>query len=244
MLYLMKLYIIGFGPGSYEGMTIAAEKAIEDSDIIAGYTVYADLLKKYFPEKEYYSTPMRRERDRVIFALEQSKLRNTALVCSGDSSVYAMAGLAYELSEDYPDTDIIPVAGVTAALSGGALLGSPLTNDFAVISLSDLLTPAEKIDRRLEAAAMGDFTMVLYNPSSKKRKGYLKHACEIMLRYKSPETVCGYVRNIGREGEEYGILTLSELCGFEADMFTTVFIGCAETRIINGKMVTPRGYDL
>ena len=240
----MKLYIVGFGPGSFEGMTIAAKNAIDDSDIIAGYTVYGELMKKHFPEKEFYCTPMRRERDRVIFALEQSASCNTALICSGDCSVYAMAGLAYELSENYPHTEIIPVAGVTAALSGGALLGSPLTNDFAVVSLSDLLTPMEKIEKRLEAAAMGDFTVVLYNPSSKKRSGYLKRACEIMLRHKSPETVCGYVKNIGREGEEYGILTLSELCDFQADMFTTVFIGCAETKVIGGKMVTPRGYEL
>ena len=240
----MKLYVVGFGAGNYEGMTIAAQKAIEDSGLITGYTVYTELIKEHFPDKEYYSTPMRQERERVEYALSQAETRNTALVCSGDCSVYAMAGLAYELWEKYPAAEIIPVAGVTAALSGGAVLGAPITNDFAVISLSDILTPKEKIEKRLECAAMADMCVALYNPSSKKRADHLKWACEIMLRYKSHATVCGYVKNIGRDGEESRVLTLAELSNIDADMFTTVFIGCAETKIINGKMVTPRGYRL
>lgn len=153
-----------------------------------------------------------------------------------------MAGLALELSANYPNTDIEIVAGVTAALSGGAVLGAPLTHDFAVISLSDLLTPWEKIEKRLACAAMGDFTTAIYNPSSKKRTDYLAKACDITLKYKSHETVCGYVRNIGRIGMESGVMTLAELRDFKADMFTTVFIGNSETKNINGKMVTPRGY--
>lgn len=240
----MKLYVVGFGAGNYEGMTIAAQKAIEDSGLITGYTVYTELIREHFPDKEYYSTPMRQERERVEYALSQAETRNTALVCSGDCSVYAMAGLAYELWEKYPAAEIIPVAGVTAALSGGAVLGAPITNDFAVISLSDILTPKEKIEKRLECAAMADMCVALYNPSSKKRADHLKWACGIMLRYKSPATVCGYVKNIGRDGEESRVLTLAELSQIDADMFTTVFIGCAETKIINGKMVTPRGYRL
>lgn len=240
----MRLYVVGFGAGNYEGMTIAAQKAIEDSGLITGYTVYTELIREHFPDKEYYSTPMRQERERVEYALSQAETRNTALVCSGDCSVYAMAGLAYELWEKYPAAEIIPVAGVTAALSGGAVLGAPITNDFAVISLSDILTPKEKIEKRLECAAMADMCVALYNPSSKKRADHLKWACGIMLRYKSPATVCGYVKNIGRDGEESRVLTLAELSQIDADMFTTVFIGCAETKIINGKMVTPRGYRL
>ena len=235
---------MGFGAGNYEGMTIAAQKAIEDSGLITGYTVYTELIREHFPDKEYYSTPMRQERERVEYALSQAETRNTALVCSGDCSVYAMAGLAYELWEKYPAAEIIPVAGVTAALSGGAVLGAPITNDFAVISLSDILTPKEKIEKRLECAAMADMCVALYNPSSKKRADHLKWACGIMLRYKSPATVCGYVKNIGRDGEESRVLTLAELSQIDADMFTTIFIGCAETKIINGKMVTPRGYRL
>lgn len=240
----MKLYIVGFGAGGIDGMTLAAKKAIEDCGLITGYTVYTELIGKEFPNKEFYSTGMRQERERVEYALSEAQKRNVALVCSGDCSVYAMAGLAYELWEMYPNTEIIPVAGVTAALSGGAVLGAPLTNDFAVISLSDLLTPREKIEKRLECAAMADMCVALYNPSSKKRTDHLKWACEIMLRYKSPDTVCGYVRNIGRDGEESCVLTLSELADTQADMFTTVFIGCAETKVICGKMVTPRGYRL
>lgn len=240
----MKLYIVGFGCGSREGMTIEAEKAIGRSDLIVGYTVYTELLMEFFPEKEFYSTAMRQEKQRVEYALEQAESgRTVSLICSGDSAVYGMAGLAFELSEKYPNTEIEPVAGVTAALSGGAILGAPLTHDFAVISLSDLLTPIEKIFRRLKCAAEGDFTIALYNPSSKKRADYLEKACKILLEYKAPDTVCGYVKNIGRQGQESRVLTLRELEKTQVDMFTTVFIGNSETRNIGGKMVTPRGYE-
>lgn len=240
----MKLYIVGFGCGSREGMTIEAEKAIWHSDLVVGYTVYTELLREFFPEKEFYSTAMRQEKQRVEYALEQAESGKTvSLICSGDSAVYGMAGLAFELSEKYPNTEIEPVAGVTAALSGGAILGAPLTHDFAVISLSDLLTPIEKIFRRLKCAAEGDFTIALYNPSSKKRADYLEKACKILLEYKAPDTVCGYVKNIGRQGQESRVLTLRELEKTQVDMFTTVFIGNSETQNISGKMVTPRGYE-
>lgn len=160
----MKLYVVGFGCGSYEGMTLEAEKAISESDIITGYTVYTDILKKYFPQKEFLSTGMRQEKERVELALKTaSEGMTVSLVCSGDSEVYGMAGLAYELSYLYPQTEVITVAGVTAALSGGAVLGAPLTHDFAVISLSDLLTPWEKIELRLKCTAMADMTVVLYS---------------------------------------------------------------------------------
>lgn len=238
----MKLYVVGFGGGNREGMTFEAEKAIIKSDLIVGYTVYTELVRKIFPEKEYISTGMRQERDRVETALKESRSRNVALVCSGDSGVYGMAGLAIEMSVNFPETDIEVVAGVTSALSGGAVLGSPLTHDFAVISLSDLLTPMDRIIKRLRCASEADFTIVLYNPSSKKRADYLQKACDVMLEYKSPETVCGYVRNIGRDGQTSRILKLAELRETAVDMFTTVFIGNSETAVINGKMVTPRGY--
>ena len=233
---------MGFGAGNYEGMTIAAERAISESSLIVGYTVYAELMKKYFPEKRYEVTAMTKERDRVILALERAQNETVSLICSGDSGIYGMAGLALELAENYPDADIEIVPGVTAAVSGAAVLGAPLTHDFAVISLSDLLTPWEKIEKRIMLAAEADFTVVLYNPSSKKRADYLAKACDIMLRHKSPVTVCGYVKNIGREGEESHILTLSELRDTPVDMFTTVFVGNSETKAIGGKMVTPRGY--
>lgn len=238
------LYIVGFGSGSVEGMTIEARNAIEESDLVVGYTIYAELMKIHFPEKRFYTTSMRQERERVIFALEKAdEGQNVSLICSGDSGVYGMAGLALELSCSYPDVEIEVVAGVTAALSGGAVLGAPLGHDFAVISLSDLLTPWDKIEKRLECAAAGDFVIILYNPSSKKRSDYIAKACDIILHFKSAETVCGYVRNIGRKGQKSRILSLGELSACdEIDMFTTVFIGNSETKELNGKMVTPRGY--
>ncbi len=237
------LYVVGFGPGEHSGMTFAAETAIIKSDIVVGYTVYTEIMAKQYPDKKFVSTGMRKETERVKYALEEAANGKTvSLVCSGDSGVYGMACLALEMWEKYPETEIEVVSGVTAALSGGAVLGAPLTHDFAVISLSDLLTPWEKIEKRLECAAMGDFAVAIYNPSSKKRADYLMRACDIMLKYKAPDTVCGYVKNIGRDNEESGIMTLSELRNFSADMFTTVFVGNSETKNINGRMVTPRGY--
>lgn len=239
----MRLYVVGFGCGSRENMTLEAENAIMESDIVVGYTVYAELMKQYFPEKEYLTTGMRQERDRVLLALENAASGKTvSLICSGDSAVYGMAGLAIELSVKFPDVEICPVSGVTAALSGGAVLGAPLTNDFVVISLSDLLTPKEKIISRLRLAAQSNMVIVLYNPSSKKRAGYLAEACNIIMEFRPAETVCGYVRNIGREGQMSRILTLGGLAGENVDMFTTVYIGSSETKLLCGKMVTPRGY--
>lgn len=239
----MKLYVVGIGCGNRNGMTVGAEKAVLESDIIVGYTVYAEQIKRMYPEKECMSTGMKQETERVELALRfASEGKNVSLVCSGDSELYGMAGLALELAVKHPDVDVETVAGVSAAFSGGAVLGSPLTYDTAIISLSDLLTPTEKIVKRLRCAADGDFVIVLYNPSSKKRADYLKKACDIILEYRSPDTVCGYVRNIGRDGEESCLLTLSQLRDTSVDMFTTVFIGSSETKIIGGKMVTPRGY--
>lgn len=238
----MKLYIVGFGSGDSGGMTVAARDAISGSDLIVGYTTYADIVRNFFPEKKFLSTGMRQERERVMLALSEAQSKTVSLVCSGDSQLYGMAGLAIELGIQYHDVDIEVVPGVSAAFSGGAVLGSPMTHDFAAISLSDLLTPMEKIEKRLKCAADGDFVIVLYNPSSRKRSDYLKKACSIILEYRNPDTVCGYVKNIGRDGQSARLLTLSELRDTEADMFTTVFIGNSETRIIDGKMVTPRGY--
>lgn len=236
------LYVVGIGAGSRDGMTIAAEKAIISSELIVGYTKYVELLREHFPEKKYSSTGMKQERERVEFALKESADKTVSLVCSGDPQLYGMAGLACELSGSYPDVEIKVVSGVTAAFSGGAVLGSPLTHDFAVISLSDLLTPAEKIRKRLECAAECDMVIVLYNPSSKSRSDYLQKACDIVLKHRSGDTVCGYVRNIGRESEVSRIMTLAELRNNAVDMFTTVYIGSSETKVIGGKMVTPRGY--
>ena len=239
-----KIIVTGIGPGDYEQMTIRAVKALEGCDVIAGYTVYVDLLREHFPDKEFLSTPMRRETERVTLAFEEaSKGKTVAFVCSGDAGVYGLAGLILSMREEYPDTEVEIIPGVTAALSGAALLGAPLIHDFCLISLSDLLTDLEKIETRLRKASQADFSIVLYNTSSRRRKDYLEHACEIMLEYKAPETVCGIVKNIGREGEDARVLTLAELKNTQVDMFSTVFVGNSETVSINGRMVTPRGYN-
>ena len=239
----MKLYIVGTGAGNAGGMTLDAQSAILGSDLVVGYTVYVELLRKIFPDKNYLATGMKSEVERVKLALEEARNgKVVSLVCSGDSGVYGMAGLALELSVDFPGVDIEAIPGVTAALSGAALLGAPLGHDFAVISLSDLLTPWEIIEKRLRMAGEGDFAIALYNPSSKKRADYLARACDILLEVRSPQTVCGIARNIGREGCSYQVMSLGELRKTSVDMFSTVFIGNSSTRNIGGRMVTPRGY--
>ena len=240
-----KLFIVGLGPGGEAFMTAQARAALEEAEVLCGYTVYIELVAHLFPGKETYTTPMRQELDRCRWALETASGGKTvALVCSGDAGVYGMAGPALQLAARWPDVEITVIAGVTAALSGGAVLGAPLGHDFCVISLSDLLTPWEVIENRLRCAAMGDFSICLYNPASHKRKDYLQKACDILLAAgKEPETVCGYVRSIGREGEEGNIVSLTELRDTALDMFTTVFIGSSTTLRVSGRMVTPRGYE-
>ncbi len=240
---MSKLYVVGIGPGAYEDMTLRAIQALEQCALIVGYKVYNELVRPHFPDKEYYETPMTGEVERCRYALERAQKGTlTALICSGDAGVYGLAGLAFELRGQQPVPEIEVIPGLTAATTGAALLGSPLTNDFAVISLSDLLTPWDTIERRLEAAAQGDLCVVLYNPGSKKRRDHLNRACQILLRHKNPDTICGLARNISREGQHHQITTLTELQYMEVDMFTTVFIGNAHTRLLNGRMVTERGY--
>ncbi len=237
-----KLFLVGIGPGSADGMTQAAKAALEQSEVLCGYTVYLDLVRQQYPDKETYTTPMTRELERCRWAIDRAAEGKTvAMLCSGDAGVYGMAGPVLELAEG-KDIEIEVVPGVTAALSGAAILGAPLMHDFCVISLSDLLTPWEVIERRLRCAAAGDFSIALYNPRSKKRPDHLRRACEILLEEKSPDTVCGWVKNIGRPGQCHGLATLKDLGGLELDMFTTVFIGASSTKNVNGRMVTPRGY--
>ena len=238
-----KLIIAGLGPGDRNSMTIAVDKALQDADCIIGYTVYVDLVRAYYPGKEYITSPMTRETERCRTALELAcQGKNVVLICSGDSGIYGMAALVYELrgETDIPAIEVLP--GITAACSGGALLGAPLTHDFAVISLSDRLTPWEKITARLSAAAQADLSIVLYNPASKGRPDHLSHACDILLQFLPADRPCGVAHAVGREGESCQILTLGELREFQADMFCTVFIGNNMTKVINGKLITPRGY--
>lgn len=238
-----RLSVIGIGPGDRDGMTIRADEVLADADVIVGYTRYIELVRPLYPGKRFFDTPMLQEVDRCRTALELAAEGETvAVVCSGDSGVYGMAGLLYEVSTDFPDVEIEVISGVTAALSGASLLGAPLTHDFVVISLSDLLTPWTLIEKRLEYAAMGDFAICIYNPSSHKRHDYLKRACDILLRHAREDTVCGIARNIGRTGESTSVMTLGQLRKAEVDMFATVYVGNSQTKVIDGNMVTPRGY--
>ena len=236
------VYVVGLGPGDPQFLTAQAQSALEEAEVLCGYPVYLDLVRPYYPEKEYYATGMTKELDRCRWALETAHSgRTVALVCSGDAGVYGMASPLLELAEGCPDVTVEVVPGLTAALSGGAVLGAPLAHDFCVLSLSDRLTPWEVIEKRLAAAAMGDFCMAVYNPSSKGRPDYLARAVRILLQNgKAPDTVCGLVRNIGREGQSAQVLTLAQLEQTPVDMFTTVYIGNRNTRVLQGRMVTPR----
>ncbi len=238
-----RIYIVGTGPGREEMMTEEALCALEQADVIVGYTTYLSLLGERFAGKEMRATPMRQEKERCRICFEEAqKGKKVALICSGDAGIYGLASLMFEIGKDYPQTELSVVAGVTAASSGAAVLGAPLGHDFCTVSLSDLLTPWETIEKRLRAAAAGDFVLVLYNPSSHKRKDYLKRACDILLSVIEGSRVCGYVENIGREGTRTELCTLDALRDREVNMFTTVFIGNSGTRIINGRLVTKRGY--
>ena len=238
----MKIYCIGIGPGGEEQMTLRAARTLEKCDCVAGYGLYLDLIENLIKGKERIQTGMTREVDRCAAALERAKQgRTVAVVSSGDAGVYGMAGLLIGLAAG-TNIEVEVVPGITAACSGGAVLGSPLTCDFACVSLSDLLTPWDKIEQRLRGAAAGDFCIALYNPSSRKRADYLRRACDILLETLSPDTVCGTVRNIGREGESFALTTLGALRDTGVDMLTTVFVGNSRTVVIDGRMVTPRGY--
>ena len=240
---MAELYVVGIGPGNAENLTGAARAALEKASLLCGYTVYVDLLRPLYPEKETYTTGMTGEIERCRRCLERAAAGETvALVCSGDAGVYGMAGPVLALAPEYPGVSVTVIPGVTAALSGAALLGAPLGHDFCVISLSDRLTDWALIEKRLRLAAQGDFAICLYNPASKHRRDYLQRACDILLTEKGGDTVCGLARQIGREGESWRVLTLKALRNTEADMFTTVFIGSSGTQEIDGRMVTPRGY--
>lgn len=238
-----KIYVIGLGPGKIEGMTLEAITAIEASDVIVGYSVYIELIKDRFSDKEYISSGMRQEIQRCDMC---AKLANegkiVSLICSGDAGVYAMASPLLERIGEGSDIEVNVIPGVTAALSGSAVVGAAVAHDFCVISLSDLLTPWELIAKRLRCAAMGDFVISIYNPSSNHRPDYLMKACDILLEEISGDTVCAYVENIGRDNENYHIVNLRQLRDTKVNMFTTVFIGNSRTKVINGRMVTPRGY--
>lgn len=239
------LAVVGIGPGDAPRMTGEAIAALGEADLICGYTTYIDLVRDLIGNKPVLATPMRAEVDRCRAALEAaSEGRRVALVCSGDAGVYGLAGLVLELADQYRGVEVSVCCGVTAASSGAALLGAPLGHDFAVISLSDLLTPWNVIERRLRAAAEADLALALYNPASHRRTGHLRRACDVLLERRSPETACGVARNVGRPGQTCWTCTLAELREAELDMACTAFVGNSATFSRDGVLVTPRGYRL
>ena len=238
------IYVVGIGPGDEDFMSPRARKTIIDADVVIGYSTYLDLIAGITEGKDVRYSGMTREVDRcekaVEIALEGKKV---ALVCGGDPNVYSLAGLVFEVAEN-KDVDIEVIPGITAATAAAAVLGAPLIHDFAIISLSDLLTPWDKIEKRLQLASAADFVIVLYNPKSKGRPDNIKNAADIMLKEKSPDTLVGIVRSALR-GETISVIsTLGKLADEDIDMFTTVVIGNAQTKVMRGKLVTPRGYHV
>lgn len=234
--------VLGLGPGTLDECTPRALAAMEEADVLVGYSIYIDLVRERFPHKPTESTGMTLEVERCRRAVELARSgKNVAVVCSGDPGVYGMAGLVLQLcGTSGPEVEIIP--GVTAACSAAARLGAPLGHDFAVVSLSDRLTPWSLIERRLDAAAAADFILCLYNPASRGRPDVLRLACDRLLICRSGETPAGWVRNIGRPGESVHVGTLEQLRCQTLDMFTTVIIGNSQTKRLNGRLVAPRGY--
>ncbi len=242
------LFIVGIGPGGRDHMTLRALEAIRAADVVVGYTRYIELLEGLLEGKEVVSTGMTREVDRCRAAVEQALGgRSVAVVSTGDPGVYGMAGLVLELLERMDPEGTVPVEivpGVTAVSAAASLLGAPLMTDFAVVSLSDLLTPWEVIRTRLEAAASADFVLALYNPRSRRRVRHLEEACRILLRHRPPDTPAGIVRHALRPGQEVLVTTLAGVPGCEVDMMSVVLVGNRATRAWRDRLVTPRGYDL
>ena len=240
-----KLYVVGFGPGGYEHMTAKAIDVIKKADVITGYTTYVNILKEYFPDRYYIATPMMQEVRRCEMAVEEAQKDQTvAMVSSGDSGIYGMAGIIYQVADEKgADIEIETVPGVTAASAAASVLGAPLMHDFAVISLSDLMT-LDLIMKRVDCAGQGDLIVCLYNPKSKKRTGYVEQAADILMKYRRAETPVGIVRNAGRKDEAACITTLAELKDAQIDMFSVVIIGNSQTYVKNARIITPRGYSL
>ena len=241
-----KLHVVGFGPGGKEHMTFKAADVIQNADIVTGYTTYVNMIKPYFPDKEYKATGMMKEVDRCKMAIEDAMQgKDVAMISSGDSGIYGMAGIIYQLADDMrADIDIETVPGITAASTAASVLGAPLMHDLAIISLSDLMTPIDLIMKRVDCAGIGDMIVCLYNPTSKGRTEYLNQAQQILLKHRSPDTPVGIVRNAGRDDEHKEITTLGDLDKAEVDMFCMVIIGNSQTYVSNGRMITPRGYRI
>ncbi len=248
-----KLFVVGIGPGEVGHITQKALDALFEAEVIVGYKTYVKLIRGLIKGKEVVSTGMTQEVDRCKAAIELAeKGKKVAIISSGDAGIYGMAGLVYELIScrggvtppllTVHDIEVIP--GVSALNAAAAILGAPLMHDFAAISLSDLLTPLRLIQKRIEAAAMADFVICLYNPKSSGRTEQIGIARDILLRYRKPETPVGIVRNAMREGQETVITILADMLNHEIDMLTTVIIGNSQTYVVDGVMITPRGYKI
>lgn len=248
--------MIGIGPGHIDHLSGSARNALKRANTVAGYTTYIDLIRPLISGKRIISTGMTREVDRVTAAINAAQETGPcAIISSGDPGIYAMAGLALEIcrarsipiqrpgqscNDDGLCVEVVP--GIPALGAGAALLGAPLTHDFAAISLSDLLTPWETIEKRLEAAAEADFVIVIYNPKSRRRPDHLEKAQKIALRHRKGSTPVGVVSRAMREGQSIRIVPLDALHLAEVDMQTTVFIGNSTTLTYGNFMITPRGY--
>ena len=237
-----KLYVIGIGPGGLEHMTLRAKEAIDECNIVVGYNKYIDMIKPLVEDKELFSTGMRGEESRCRKALELSKENNTvALISTGDSGIYGMAGLILQMQED-ENVEIIP--GVTASSAAGSVIGAPLMHDNCNISLSDLMTPYDLIKKRVRNAADADMIISLYNPRSKGRPHYLRETIEIIKEYRELNTPVAVVRHALRDGQEYKLFTLENFDEEVVDMFSIVIVGNSQSFIKNGKFITPRGYNI
>lgn len=236
-----KLYVIGIGPGGLEHMTLKAKEAIEKSDVIVGYTKYIDMIKPLIEDKEVFMTGMRGEEARCKEALRLSKDKDVALVSTGDSGIYGMAGLILELRED-EDVEVIP--GLTASSAAGSVIGAPLMHDNCNISLSDLMTPYELIKKRVKMAADGDFIISLYNPRSKGRANYLRECIDIIREFRDDNTPVAVVRHALREGQEVKLFNIGNFDDTVVDMFSIVIVGNSQSYIKDGKFITPRGYKI
>lgn len=239
-----KIYVVGIGPGNTEDMSRRAYRTLQEVDVIAGYTTYVNLVRNEFSDKEFCVSGMKREIERCQEVLELAKKgKKVALISSGDSGIYGMAGIMLEVAmESGIAVEVVP--GITSTIAGAALVGAPIMHDQALISLSDLLTAWSVIEKRLHAAGQGDFVVSLYNPKSKGRVEQIEKAREILLQYKKKETPVALLRHIGREEENYTLTNLGDFLDYEVDMFTVVLVGNSNTYIQNGRMITPRGYQL
>ena len=245
---MKKISVVGIGPGGLDEMTPKARKAIENAEVVAGYNTYIKLIEKILVGKKIIGRAMMQEVERSQLAIQESLTgQNVAVISGGDAGVYGMAGLVLEMILDLPEENrpqIEIIAGVSAVNAAAAILGAPLMHDFAIISLSDLMTPWELIKKRVRSAAQSDFVIALYNPKSKRRVKQLDEVQNILLQFREKNTPVGIVTNAGRDGESKIISTLENFTREEVNMFSLVIIGNSQTFVKEGFMLTPRGYKI